>query len=55
MEEDIHEKRAVFIDAFRMRVEDELVFANNVHGNAKDVKLGTMKFGPQARNISPRF
>ena len=45
----------VFIDAFRMRVEDELVFANNVHGNAKDVKLGTMKFGPQARNDFAMF
>ena len=45
----------VFIDAFRMRVEDELVFANNVHGNAKDVKLGTIKFGPQARNDFATF
>ena len=56
-DEDISHESAhrVFIDAFRMRVEDELVFANNVHGNAKDVKLGTMKFGLQARNDFATF
>jgi hypothetical protein len=40
----------VFIDSFRLRVDDELVFANNIHANAKDVLMGTIKFGPQARN-----